>query len=337
MRRSCFLIIFCWLLGWPTASRAGVYKLIEGEALRGDPISYNETGLIVRQSDGTVSTRTPWAQFSQEALKQLMAEAKTPKDKSYVEPFVEEVAQQEAKRKEIVVKQVEPPPRPTGRVGFFAGFSSPVFVVIFLITYFANIYAAYEIAFFKNFSPAMVCGVAAVVPWIGPTIFICVPKKPDPMHGELYESVESASHEEVATGEPIFHHQTAAPGDTTVESNPLAPIAPSLHPHVKLAVAPPTEPAVALPAPMIFRRGEFSFNRRFFETKLAGFFRLVPGDTEKDMVIVIKSARGEFTGKRITRVTQTELYLQVFKENVTHDEMIPFTEVQEVIIQHKEL
>lgn len=336
MRRSCFLIFLCLLLGWPIVSRAGVYKLIDGESLRGEPISYNETGLIVRQSDGTISTRTPWAQFSQEALKQLLIEAKTPKDKSYVEPLIEEIVQQEAKRKEIVVKQIEPPPRPTGKVGLFAGFSSPLFVVIFLVIYAGNLYAAYEIAFFKNFAPGLVCGVAAVAPWIGPIIFLCLRGKADPMHGELYESAQSASVvEEVAPNEPV-HQTIAATAATSVESNPLSPAA-TLHPGLKLAPVEPIETTQAMPAPIIFRRGEFSFNRRFFETKLAGFFRLVPGEAEKDMVIIIKSARGQFTGKRITRVTQTELYLQVFKENATHDEMIPFSEVQEVIVQHKDL
>lgn len=69
---------------------------------------------------------------------------------------------------------------------------------------------------------------------------------------------------------------------------------------------------------------------------MPGFFRVVPGEAEKDMVLLVKAARGEFTGKRITNVTQNELYLQVFKNDATHDEMIPFTEIQEVRIQHKD-
>jgi len=92
-----------------------------------------------------------------------------------------------------------------------------------------------------------------------------------------------------------------------------------------------------LPAPVVFRRGDFSFNHRFFETKLAGFFRVVPGEAEKDMVVYIHAARGEFAGKRITRVTPNELYLQVFKNDATADEMIPFVEIREVQIRHKDL
>ena len=96
------------------------------------------------------------------------------------------------------------------------------------------------------------------------------------------------------------------------------------------------EAAPALPEPIVFLRGDFSFNRRFFETKLAGFFRLVPSEAEKDMVIHIKSGRGDFTGRRITRINPTELYLQVFHDNATADEMIPFIEILEVQIRHKD-
>ena len=88
---------------------------------------------------------------------------------------------------------------------------------------------------------------------------------------------------------------------------------------------------------MVFQRGEFLFNRRFFETKLPGFFRVVLSETDKDLRIHIKAARGDFVGKRISRVTPGELYLEVFKESATADEMIPFVEILEVQIRHKDL
>lgn len=318
--------------------RAGVYHLADGQVLSGDPISYNETGLIVRQSDGQPSTRTPWTQFTQESLKELAAEAKTPRYKAFIEPFLEETVEKETKRKEIVIRTVEPPVRPTGKTGLFAGFSSPIFLLMFVLIYAANIYAAYEIAFFKNFQPGLVCGVAAVAPWIGPIIFLCLPAKPDPMFGQLYEAATPASDvaEEIPVQEsaPAETHPEQVPGDSTQPTS-QAQQQPGHTSGLHLAATPaPATPS--FPAPIVFHRGEFSFNRRFFETKLAGFFRVIPGEAEKDMVVVIKSLRGEFVGKRITRVTQAELYLQVFKDNATHDEMIPFTEVQEVSIRHKD-
>ena len=94
--------------------------------------------------------------------------------------------------------------------------------------------------------------------------------------------------------------------------------------------------AADFPEPIVFARGEYLFNRRFFETKFAGFFRIIPSEAEKNLVLVIKSARGQFVGRRITRATQSELYLQVFKNEATADEMIPFTDILEVQIRHKD-
>lgn len=107
------------------------------------------------------------------------------------------------------------------------------------------------------------------------------------------------------------------------------------HEHTEGA-APAAAPAPALPAPIIFRRGDFSFNRRFFETKLASFFRLVPSEADKDMVLFMKTARGEFTGKRIVNITPNEMTLQTFKGTATANEVIPFNDVFEVQIRHKD-
>jgi hypothetical protein len=78
------------------------------------------------------------------------------------------------------------------------------------------------------------------------------------------------------------------------------------------------------------------FNRRFFETKLAGFLRMVPSDAEKDMIILIKSSRGEFVGNRISKLQQDDLVLQFHKGTASADVTIPFMEIQEVQIRHKD-
>ena len=110
---------------------------------------------------------------------------------------------------------------------------------------------------------------------------------------------------------------------------PRAPAGP-----IPVAAAPSPED---LPAPVVYQRGDFSFNRRFFETKLPGFFRVVLSPADKDLRIHIKAARGDFVGKRISRITPAELYLEVFKDSATADEMIPFVEIIEVQIRHKDL
>ena len=78
------------------------------------------------------------------------------------------------------------------------------------------------------------------------------------------------------------------------------------------------------------------FNRRFFETKLAGFLRMVPSDAENDMMIVVKSSRGEFVWNRISNLQQDDLVLQFHKGTASSDVTIPFVEIQEVQIRHKD-
>ena len=86
----------------------------------------------------------------------------------------------------------------------------------------------------------------------------------------------------------------------------------------------------------MYTRGEFTFNRRFFETKFPGFFRIVPSEAEKDLVIVIKAVRGEYVGKRISRISSNEMHIQLQSGNASAEVMIPFAEIQSVQIRHKD-
>jgi hypothetical protein len=44
--------------------------------------------------------------------------------------------------------------------------------------------------------------------------------------------------------------------------------------------APPDQPQTE-----VFQRGQFTFNRRFFETKFSGFFGMMRREADKDMVL----------------------------------------------------
>jgi hypothetical protein len=331
--RRLGLFLFCLLAFVPITASAGVYTLADGTRIEGDPISENENGVVFQTDKRVDLDRIPWEKLTQESFRALLARATTAREKALLEPWIEELPQEKAQRKEIIVKPIQTPDRPKTRVGMMAIFASPVGLVIFLILYGANLFAAYEVAIYRRQPLQTVCGLAAV-PVLGvlsPIIFIAMPSRADSMEG---------------LEEPQTRFQvTPPPADTTLleDSAGAGPgERPSLKAQGTFAARQPAsplaqQPAPALPEPVIFRRGDFSFNRRFFETKLAGFFRLVPGEAEKDMIIHIKSARGDFTGRRITRITPAELYLQVFHGDATADEMIPFVEVLEVQIRHKDL
>ncbi|HEX4342233.1 MAG TPA: hypothetical protein VH255_02520, partial [Verrucomicrobiae bacterium] len=75
---------------------------------------------------------------------------------------------------------------------------------------------------------------------------------------------------------------------------------------------------------------------RFFETKFPGFFGLVRRAGDKDMVLVLKTARGEYIGQRISRISANELHLQVEQGGASSEVMIPFNDIKEIQLKHQD-
>ncbi|HUD48104.1 MAG TPA: hypothetical protein VMR33_14825 [Candidatus Baltobacteraceae bacterium] len=323
------LILVCALVIAAGAAAAATYKLADGSEITGDPISVTETGVVFEKPDGTDSERLSWDKLTPEALKELYAQDKSPHDRALLQPLVENLPEDTVKVKELAVKPVETPARPTQHLGVFAIFGSSVGWMIVLILYGATIYAAYEVALFRRQPVSTVCGLAAV-PFFGvlsPIVFIAMPTKAPPP--QMEETAPAAPAEEGAPApEPAAYASRAA------ASPNRAPI--GMPGAAAAAEAEAVPPASAFPEPVVFARGEYTFNRRFFETKFPGFFRAIRTEAEKDLVLLLKTSRGDFVGRRITRITPNELYLQVFNKDVTADEMIPFIEVMEVQIRHKD-
>lgn len=321
MAKAKLLLICGLLLLWGGLLQAGTYTLADGQTVTGEPVSYSRDGLTLK-SGGTFLPRTPWEKFSQEALKQLVAEAKRPADAAMVQPFLEEML--EFERKQAVKKDitVTPPDRvelPTGRTGIIAAIGTPLGFFLFFVVYGASLYAAYEIAVYRNQAPGLVIGVSAVLPVIGPVIFLSMPTKHVPAHDAPADiGADGLPEEPVQAAQPL-----ALPGQ----------------PHAAAAMAQEAAAAAvaagvpAAPTVVTFRKGEFIFNRRFFETKAPGFLKVVPGEAEKGMVLYVRCLRGEFIGKKIANLGQNEMNLLVVKDHAMAEEMIPFIEIQEVQIR----
>ena len=84
----------------------------------------------------------------------------------------------------------------------------------------------------------------------------------------------------------------------------------------------------------MFTRGQFTFNRRFFETRFPRFFGVHHG-TDRDKIIVVKSARREFVTERIVRVAANEMVVQITHGTASEEVTIPYIEIQEVTLQPK--
>src|SRR5262249_36494716 len=92
----------------------------------------------------------------------------------------------------------------------------------------------------------------------------------------------------------------------------------------------------SLPTTQVFQRGAFTFNRRFFETKFAGFFGVIRREAEKDMVLLVKANRAEYVAQRITRIAANDLHLSVQRGPATEEVRVTFSDIQEVQLKHKD-
>ena len=311
--RFSVLLTFCVMLAG--LARADTFHLVDGRTITGDMVSQDENGFIVKQPDDTYADRTPWGKLTQENLKALQ---QNPKLAAFVEPFIEVTQQEKREKTEIVLKDVPRLTRPAGHSLMAAFFTSGIGIFMVLVLYAANIYAGYEISIFRAQPAALVCGVAAVLPFVGPILFLSMPTKlrgaPTEEEAPMDENLEAA-----------IAAEQAAPGENPAKSTRRA------------AGAAAAGPATAdLPATKTFARGQFTFNRRFFETQVPTFFAVMRSAADKDMVLSIKSPRGTHTVQRITRISPNEMYVQVQKGHASEEIVVPFAEIQEVQLKHKD-
>jgi hypothetical protein len=310
-------------------ARADTFQLNDGQAVTGEIVatSANDAGVQIRVEEGKYQL-VPWSNFSQDDLKKFK---ENPKFAAFVEPLIEMSAEERTKRAEVVIKPVNRIDRPPAHSLFGAMFSSSVGIFLMLLLYAANIYAAFEISIFRAQPAILVCGVAAVAPLIGPIIFLCLPTRPQTA---AEEEAEAAAHAPAVIQPFAVPNQPGAPGA-------------SEHPHpaeaggLRLAAEPAgafgsSAAHPAIPQAQVFQRGAYTFNRRFFETRFPGFFGVIRREADKDMVLAVKAARGQYTATRISRIAANELHFQVQTGSASEEIMIPFSEIQEIQLKHKD-
>lgn len=311
MRKILGIVFGFWLGGLWLAAGADAFQLTDGASVSGDVVKYDDTGVLIRTPEDAY-TNVTWTMFSQGALKQL---AQNPKIKPFVNPFIIPPPQPRS-RAEIKIQEVsrleEPPKAPL----IAALFSSSVGLAVLFLIYGANLYAALEIAAFRARPIGMVMGVAAVLPIVGPIIFLSLPTQGEPV-------AEPAAETEAET--------MAVPG--------VAPMPTLVQPpggvHIATSSWHPATPAEKS-ATQVFHRGQFMFNRRFFETKFPNFFSLIRREADKDMVLLVKTPRGQFEVNRITRIAANDLHFEVMHGAARQEVMVPFGEIQEIQLKHKD-
>lgn len=294
--------------------RGGEFRLSNGDVVRGEPVSFNDDGMVVRLEIGGHSPRLSWSKLTQETLKELSA---NPQAAKFVEPFIElppVPKDKDKKKKEIVLKPV-PRAERVEKPNFFASFFTPVGLATLFVLLLANVYAGYEIARYRYRPPGLVCGLSVLFPVIAPLLFLAMPPPP---------GVDTEAAGASDTTDPA---QVSAKSST----GPLAktPMASGL----SVAQADKGAAAPAAAGPQSYKRGEFTFNRRFMETKFPGLFRVVQSEADKDMVLIVRTAKEEHTAKRISRISSSEMHVQLLRGG---EVSVSFGDITEVLLRHKD-
>ena len=284
------------------AANADTLTLTDGASFTGEVIKFDDNGLQLRVAEGGY-TNLPWGRFSQESLQQL---AQNPKIKNLVDPFIEPTESQRPPKPEIKVDKVTRMERPANPSVLGGLVKSPLGLFILLVLYAANLYAGFEVAVVRSRPIPQVLGISAVLPVIGPIIFLALPMK-----------LEAPPEEEIAF----------APGGTAAAAAQRSPE------EIQIAEASWKQPEEEKKLqPQIYARGKFTFNKRFMETKFAGFAGVTPAGDAKTFTMEVKTLQATFTVERLAQIGATDVIFEtVQRGQVT----VPFGDIQEIRLNPK--
>ncbi len=301
-------ILGFWFCGLLIAARADTIPLADGTSLTGDIISFNDAGVIFRLADNKYSDRIAWTKFSQDGLKQL---ANNPKISPLVEPFIEIPLSERPQKPEVKIHEVTRLEVPPKQSLLGALFSSSVGIFALLLIYGANIYAGYEIAVVRARPKGLVMGVAAVLPIVGPIIFLAMPMQVEAIPAEDLVEPDAASF--------------AVPGQS----------APTQEEIQITAVTAGSRPDAGKAAGQVFKRGQFTFNRRFIESKFAGYLGEVRSAADANTTLIVKTTSAQTIVERIVSIAASEMQVEVALGEIRQEVTILFADIQEIQIKPK--
>lgn len=290
---------------------AETYETLDGKTLQGPPISITRDGVAFRDASGSQGERVGYTNLTQASIQELI---KNPKAKKFAEPFLEiSIEAGNTNRPVFEVKPFERLDRPDPQGGIGKLGTSSIGMVFLLLLLIGNLYSAYEVGVFRNYNPWMVLGISVVAPVLTQIIFLCLP---------TYVPKSAEEHvDATAAHVPTFASAGGAPGAAAAAAASQAA--------AEAAVG--TGPT-GLP---IYKRGEYTFNKRFFETKMSGFFGIRPSDAEKGLVCDIQTNKGHLTCNRVVRVTPAEVCLQVMRNSTIEEVNVVFTDILQIEIKQR--
>lgn len=314
MQKIYSILALCLAVCWATpcgAAETHTFVMENGNVIEGNVSDMDEESFVIRNKNGVFEKRTDLVFLSQETLKWLKED---PKYAEFVDPFIE-LPEDEIHPPVINVRQPERMAKPDGETTFFSTLTTPMGFLLLFAFYGGNLFAAYEIAVFRGRPVALVCGLSAILPVIGPILFISLP------------GIESASNYD---SEPVADDG----GAPEAPPAPAAPAAPSGKPGLGLAkgMAAAGGAGGGL-AGAVFSKDDTNFNRNFIETKFTEFFRVVPSASIKNLVLAFKTVKREYVATRITRISGSDLHLQL--QQGAKEVSLSFGEIIKIEVRNK--
>jgi hypothetical protein len=357
LRNITALLAFSLFVTFAASTSAVTVRMVDGTLVSGDVNAYSDRGLILKMADGTFQT-FPWAKITTEALAELRKEARLPRERENIDPFLPFNDPGPTKTERVLLKDPERPSRPTGATGLFGLLGSGIGFFLLVLLYAANLGAAYEVAIYRKHPTGIALGGAAILPVIAPFVLYFGPESWFRGNKPAYDDngVEASNltldlggtrfegHEDEIKHSATNQRRRGNTGQTTQTSRteqaeqPAQPQQPARQeqtsqttskPKPKLKLEPQGVPTVL----NVFERGKVVFNRRFFETKLGPFLKVVPPAEAEGKQIVFETHRGVFVGTKLSAIEQTHIDLFVDAGGASSVEKIPFIEIQSVRIE----
>lgn len=302
------------------------FELKSGETISGNIIGAERAGVTVRSNRGEMLPLIPWSNLTQSTLRALEND---PMAAEYVRGLISSGAPGEM----VFVERVS---RPAPDAGVFSLLFSSVGWLFVLAIYAGSIYAGYEIAVYRGYTPTITCIGSAVVPVLAPIAFLAIPRHM--LIGSIgvnamAENTSEAQEAAMQKAEELKKQfdKSAMNEDGTVALPSKGKKSAQAAAAEAAAAAPPPPPAE--PAFTSYLRGKVSFNRRFFETKLKEYAQVSLPPELQGKPLIVKTTRGQYEVARFARLEQQEVALQVNKgDGASHEVQVPYIEIQEVLV-----
>ena len=225
--------------------------LTDGTSVTGDIVKSDDNGVMIHLTTETYTHKHPVVPFFAGCVETALQPIR--KFKVMSSRLLNRPNRRARRRRKFKSKRSSNDDAPEHPSVFGGLVHSSVGLFILLVIYAANLYAAFEIAMVRGKPVGAVMGLSAVLPIAGPIFFLMQPIKDEPAPEE-------------AAGE-------AAPGGTP----------PPQDRRRKFRLSPPRgsrSQEEKKPQPQVFARGKYTFNKRFIETKFAGFIGELKGDAK---------------------------------------------------------